>query len=147
MDKPQNKVLADRGVKITPAELGGSQEKLVQILTGVDVVIAALGWMNQLDQIPLVTAAKAAGVQRFVPCGFITVAPPKSVMWLREQVSLRRSWLLMNDPMLTLTFSCRKKKFTTIFTSYTCRIPSSTLASGISLPHQSLLRAVLTTPL
>ncbi len=105
MDKPENKLLADRGVKVMPAELFGSQEKLVKLLTGVDVVIAALGWMNQLDQIPLVTAAKAAGVRCFVPCGFITVAPPKGVMWLREQVKLPRTCLLMNDPMLTLALS------------------------------------------
>ncbi|OAA71700.1 isoflavone reductase family protein [Akanthomyces lecanii RCEF 1005] len=77
----------ETGTSITNGllERATESEKLVKLLTGVDVVIAALGWTNQLDQIPLVTAAKAAGVRRFVPCGFITVAPPKCVMWLREQ--------------------------------------------------------------
>ena len=71
---------------MTTADLHGSQDELIKVLSGIDVVISAVGPTAQLDQIPLAAAAKAAGVKRFIPCGFITVAPPKGVMWLRDQV-------------------------------------------------------------
>ncbi|KAJ6142771.1 hypothetical protein N7471_002224 [Penicillium samsonianum] len=84
-DKPENVALKERGVKLAPADLQGPQDELIKLLSGIDVVISAIGPTAQLDQIPLATAAKAAGVKRFIPCGFITVAPPKGVMWLRDQ--------------------------------------------------------------
>lgn len=40
--------------------------------------------MEQLEQIPLATAAKAAGVKRFIPCGFVTVIPVGGVHMLRD---------------------------------------------------------------
>ncbi|KAJ5662295.1 NAD(P)-binding protein [Penicillium maclennaniae] len=85
IQKPENQSLKERGVNLVAADLKGPHEELVKILTGIDVVISAVGADAQLDQLPLVTAAKAAGVERFIPCGFITVAPPKGVMTLREQ--------------------------------------------------------------
>jgi putative NADH-flavin reductase len=80
--------LCERDLRIVEADLLGPQERLVQMLTGIDVVISAIHYANNNDQIPLATAAKEAGVKRFVPCGFITVAPPRGVMRLRDQVSL-----------------------------------------------------------
>jgi uncharacterized protein YbjT (DUF2867 family) len=59
-------------------------EKLVPLLEGIDTVISAISAGDQLEQIPLVDAAKKAGVKRFVPCGFITVCPPGGVMRLRD---------------------------------------------------------------
>jgi len=83
-DKPQVKTLADRGIKIRVGDIGGPIEGLVDILAGVDVLISAIDAMSQLAQIQLVTAAKEAGVKRFVPCAFTTVAPPGGVMALRD---------------------------------------------------------------
>lgn len=45
----------------------GPEEDLVQLLTGADVVISAVNAAVLTDQIPLVDAAKKAGVGRFVP--------------------------------------------------------------------------------
>ena len=86
VSKPANQALKQRGVEIRPVDLRASQETLVEALKGIDVVISAITAMEQLEQIPLATAAKTAGVKRFVPCGFITVCPPGGVMSLRDSV-------------------------------------------------------------
>ncbi|KAF7330996.1 Glycoside hydrolase [Mycena venus] len=83
-DKPQVKALADRGIKTHLADIEGPIDGLVDILAGVDVLISAIDAMSQLAQIKLVTAAKEAGVKRFVPCAFTTVAPAGGVMMLRD---------------------------------------------------------------
>ncbi|KAJ6473264.1 hypothetical protein C8R45DRAFT_835349 [Mycena sanguinolenta] len=75
-DKSAVKALADRGVKIRVVDIEGPLEALVDALAGVDVLISAIDFKNQLVQISLATAAKKAGVKRFVPCAFITAAPP-----------------------------------------------------------------------
>jgi hypothetical protein len=58
----------------------------VPLLKDVDVVISAIDAGSQLSQLNLVDASKKAGVKRFVPCAFITVAPAGGVMDLRDQV-------------------------------------------------------------
>lgn len=58
----------------------------MEALSGIDVVVCSVGPPDQRSQIPLANAAKIAGVKRFVPCGFITVAPPGGIMWLRDEV-------------------------------------------------------------
>lgn len=55
------------------------------MLTGVDVLISAITARSQLQQKSLAKAAKDAGVKRFMPCAFTTVAPPGGVMLLRDQ--------------------------------------------------------------
>ncbi|KAF7327144.1 Glycoside hydrolase [Mycena kentingensis (nom. inval.)] len=77
--------LRARGVGIRVAEPTGPVDELAAALQGADVVISTIGASGQLDQIPLVTAAKQAGVKRFVPCAFITVAPPGGAMLLRDE--------------------------------------------------------------
>ena len=62
------------------------EEHLIEALSEIEVVISCVGPAEQQDQIPLAKAAKRAGVKRFIPCGFITVAPPGGVMWLRDEV-------------------------------------------------------------
>ena len=79
--------LKDRGIKIHVADIKDDVQ-LISILAGVDTVISAIGLGAQLDQIPLVNAAKKAGVKGFVLCGFITVCPPGGVMWIRDQVCI-----------------------------------------------------------
>ncbi|KAJ6575850.1 hypothetical protein B0H10DRAFT_2236693 [Mycena sp. CBHHK59/15] len=83
-ETPQVKKLAERGVKIHIVDIGGSIDDLVKSLTGIDVLISAIDAMGQLAQLNLATAAKEAGVKRFVPCAFTTVAPPGGVMALRD---------------------------------------------------------------
>ncbi|KAH7121524.1 hypothetical protein EDB81DRAFT_666503 [Dactylonectria macrodidyma] len=84
LQKPRNLAFQERGVKIVAADLSGPEEELVKLLSGIDVVISALDPSAFAAQIPLANAAKSAGVSRFVPCSFATVAPPKGVMQLRE---------------------------------------------------------------
>lgn len=88
VQKPAILSLQDRGVQIRKCDLKGSEETLANALAGIDVVISCVGPAEQQDQIPLAKAAKKAGVKRFVPCGFITVAPPGGIMWLRDEVRL-----------------------------------------------------------
>ncbi|KAJ7218420.1 hypothetical protein GGX14DRAFT_533307 [Mycena pura] len=83
-EKPEVKKLGERGVKIRVADIDGALDDLVAALAGVDVLISAIDATRQLAQLQLATAAKQAGVQRFVPCAFITIAPPGGVMALRD---------------------------------------------------------------
>jgi len=62
-------------------------ETLIKALDGIETVISTLSPTAYLAHIPLANAAKKAGVKRFIPCGFITVAPPGGVMLLRDHVS------------------------------------------------------------
>lgn len=73
-------------MKIVPVDLYGSEESLVENLRGVDVVISAIHYQALDAEIPLSNAAKAAGVSRYVPCFFATIAP-RGVMALRDAVS------------------------------------------------------------
>ncbi|ETS82850.1 hypothetical protein PFICI_04726 [Pestalotiopsis fici W106-1] len=50
----------------------------------MDVLISTLNPSSFAAQIPLANAAKIAGVKRFVPCSFATIAPPRGVMVLRD---------------------------------------------------------------
>ncbi|KAJ7186665.1 hypothetical protein C8R46DRAFT_879993 [Mycena filopes] len=83
--KPAVTALSDRGVKTRIADIEGPIEDLVQALSGVDILISAIDAGSQLAQIKLATAAKEAGVKRFIPCAFITIAPPGGVMALRDR--------------------------------------------------------------
>ncbi|KAK4212514.1 hypothetical protein QBC37DRAFT_191870 [Rhypophila decipiens] len=84
MQKPAVAELAKRGVKVVSAELTAPQEELVNLLTGIDVVISAIYIAELKSEMLLADAAKAAGVKRFVPCFFATVIPPKGVTALRD---------------------------------------------------------------
>ncbi|KAJ7797530.1 hypothetical protein B0H14DRAFT_2531051 [Mycena olivaceomarginata] len=84
VDKPQVKNLAAKGVKTRVVDIAGPLDELVKALTGIDVLISAIDGAAQLAQLQLVTAAKKAGVKRFVPCAFITVAPAGGVFELRD---------------------------------------------------------------
>ena len=75
MSKPANVAIKERGVELRPLDLKASQETIVAALTDIDILISAIGPMDQLEQIPLATAAKTAAVRRFLPCAAITVIP------------------------------------------------------------------------
>ncbi|KAJ6479676.1 hypothetical protein C8R45DRAFT_1063245 [Mycena sanguinolenta] len=86
-EKAAVKALAERGVEIRVGDTDGPIEDLVGLLAGVDVLTAFRGAIDPgslLAQIQLATAAKDAGVKRFVPCAFTTVTPPGGVMRLRD---------------------------------------------------------------
>ncbi|OJJ83122.1 aromatic alcohol reductase [Aspergillus glaucus CBS 516.65] len=85
VQKPAIVSLQERGVQIRKCDLKGPEEALANALQGIDIVISCVGPAEQQDQIPLAKAAKKVGVKRFVPCGFITVAPAGGIMWLRDE--------------------------------------------------------------
>ncbi|ETS83960.1 hypothetical protein PFICI_05836 [Pestalotiopsis fici W106-1] len=76
--------LRRRGVTIIAADLQGPEDDLTSALAGKDVLIASLPPQNTLDQIGLATAAVKAGIKRFVPNAWATVAPAEGVMILRD---------------------------------------------------------------
>lgn len=82
-DKPDVRKLVERGVGIRVADIGGSVHELADGLAGIDIQISAIDAMGQLAEIQLASAVKQAGVKRFVPCAYITVAPHSGVMILR----------------------------------------------------------------
>ncbi|BCS18471.1 aromatic alcohol reductase [Aspergillus puulaauensis] len=84
-EKPAVQELKTRGVALRVADITAPEEELVSALAGIDILISAIGPNDLLQQKTLVRAAKSAGVKRFVPCAFITVAPPKGVMLLRDE--------------------------------------------------------------
>ncbi|OHW97634.1 isoflavone reductase family protein [Colletotrichum incanum] len=84
LQKPAIFELAKRGVKIAAADLDGPQADLEKTLAGVDVVISTIYGGSVLAEISLINASKAAGVKRYIPCFFATIAPPKGVLLLRD---------------------------------------------------------------
>jgi methylmalonyl-CoA mutase cobalamin-binding subunit len=89
LQKPAVQGLRRHGIKVVPVDLDGPKTELVKALQGLDVVISAIDAAHLRAQIPLADACKAAGVGRFVPCCFATVAPPKGILGLRDIVSSR----------------------------------------------------------
>ncbi|KAH6996054.1 hypothetical protein BKA56DRAFT_570492 [Ilyonectria sp. MPI-CAGE-AT-0026] len=84
LQKPEVLALEKRGVKVAAADIYGPEEELTKLLRGMEVVIAAINAPQLLAQIPLINSCKAAGVKRFVPCNFATIAPPKGILRLRD---------------------------------------------------------------
>ncbi|KAF5655840.1 isoflavone reductase [Fusarium sp. NRRL 25303] len=84
VEKPATISLKERGIKIVPIDLGGNHDKLVAALTGIDTVISAIHFQSLHNEIPLSNAAKQAGVERYVPCFFATIAP-RGVMDARDR--------------------------------------------------------------
>lgn len=75
MSKPANVALKARGIQLRALDLEASEDSIVTALKDIDILVSAIGPRDQLAQIPLATAAKKAGVKRFVPCGFGPVLP------------------------------------------------------------------------
>jgi hypothetical protein len=85
VEKPATISLKERGIKIVPIDIGRSHDELVATLTGIDTVISAIHFQSLDDEIPLSNAAKRAGVKRYVPCFFATIAP-RGIMDARDRV-------------------------------------------------------------
>ncbi|KAM0343777.1 hypothetical protein ACHAPU_008205 [Fusarium lateritium] len=84
IEKPAVETLREKGVKVVPVDLQGPQGELLAALKGIDVVVSAIYYQALDDEIPLSNAAKAAGVKRYVPCFFATIAP-RGVMAARDK--------------------------------------------------------------
>ncbi|KAE8142901.1 hypothetical protein BDV38DRAFT_267542 [Aspergillus pseudotamarii] len=85
VEKPSVQQIKDRGVPLRVSDLNASQEELVSTLQGIGILISAIGPHDVLQQKTLVRAAKSAGIKRFIPCAFITIAPPQGTMLLRDE--------------------------------------------------------------
>lgn len=108
--KPLLLAYAEKGVKIVVVDIDGPISTLTAALDGIDVVISAVGPNALLSQIHVADACKAAGVGRFVPCNFATVAPPTGILMLRDIVS----FLVLKYYEVTLIFFIfRKSKSST----------------------------------
>lgn len=83
ISKPANLALKSRGIEPRPLDTRGSQESIISALQGPDLLISAIAPMELLEQVPLATAAKIAGVKRFFPCAFST-AMPMGIQVLRD---------------------------------------------------------------
>jgi NmrA-like family len=86
-EKPEVQDLIKKGIKILIADISAPPDELVPLLLGVDIFISAISGMSVLAEKNIATAAKKAGVTRFIPCGFGTISPPWGVMLLRDYVS------------------------------------------------------------
>lgn len=86
--KPSIQELREQGITVWSLDLDDFSG-LVSALTGVHILISAIGPNDLLQQKKLLQAAKLTGVKRVVPCAFITVAPPQGAMLLRDEV-----WIL-----------------------------------------------------
>lgn len=128
-----------RGAKIVSTDLDGPGGALVAALEGQDVVISAIRAFDLEKQIPLVDAAREAGVKRFVPCDFGTISPPTGVMVLREKVCVYFfffiSFILRSSSRTEAASDIhgRRRRFTTISRKFTSRTLSSTSVGGTRL--------------
>jgi hypothetical protein len=77
-------------VKTRVIDLRAPTEEVAKSLAGQEVIIPAISIPATGQQIPLATAAKLAGVKRFMPCFYAPIAPPKSAVALRDTVSYDR---------------------------------------------------------
>lgn len=86
LSKAANQALkSHKNVSLRSLDLTASAEEITSSLQGIEILISAIGATDQLSQIQLATAAKAAGVKRFIPCAFITVIPAGGIHLLRDQ--------------------------------------------------------------
>lgn len=61
-----------------------SQDELIKLLSGIDIIISAIYFASLADEVPLGTAAKIAEVKRFVQSTFIIVLPPRGGVEFRD---------------------------------------------------------------
>ncbi|RAH76290.1 NAD(P)-binding protein [Aspergillus japonicus CBS 114.51] len=85
LPKPAVQALVQRGLAHRVVDLDLPEDALVPALAGITILISTLGPATVAQEKTLVRAAKRAGVQRFVPSSWITVAPPRGSMLLREE--------------------------------------------------------------
>lgn len=114
--------MANDGVKIVAADLAGDEEALVKVLAGIDVVISTIYGGGVMAEKALINASKAAGVRRYLPCFFATIAPPKGALLLREMVSHATGTIVGHTHSNTV---CRKRTYSITSRRSSCHTLSS----------------------
>lgn len=94
LQKPEVIELGQRGVAIVAADLGGPKDELTKLLKDTDIVVSAIYGGSVVAELSLIDASKAAGVKRYIPCFFATVAAPKGALMLRDMVSYFHGYLV-----------------------------------------------------
>ncbi|KAK3078152.1 hypothetical protein LTS18_008318, partial [Coniosporium uncinatum] len=84
-EKPAVKTLEAKGHKLVVADIDAGIDPLVPLLKGFNTIISAIHPGSQLAQLNLVDAARSAGVERFVPCGFASISLRGGIMRLHDQ--------------------------------------------------------------
>ncbi|RBQ75691.1 hypothetical protein FVER14953_07235 [Fusarium verticillioides] len=84
LEKPEVLALKEKGINVVAADLSGPEDELARALDGINTVISAISATGLLAQIPLINAAQAAGVKRFLPCCFAPIIPPAGILGLRD---------------------------------------------------------------
>ena len=85
VSKPANQKLAAQGVEIRGLDITSPHSTLVTALRDVDVLISTIAGVDELlQQIPLATAAKEAGVKRFFPSAWLPIIPAGGLHILRD---------------------------------------------------------------
>ncbi|KAF5965987.1 hypothetical protein FBULB1_11914 [Fusarium bulbicola] len=84
MEKPEALALKEKGINVVAADLSGPEDELARVLDGIAALISAISATGLLEQIPLINAAQAAGVKRFLPCCFALIMPPAGILKLRD---------------------------------------------------------------
>jgi len=148
VEKPEVLALQERGIAVVAADIRGSFDELVELLTGFDVVISAIDARALHDEPVLADAAKAAGVQRFVPCFFATIVPPRGILTIRDYVSsifsrCSRAFLNQTECADSTLQNHRRKTISTTSRKSTSHTPSSTSAGGTRSPCSLLPRATM----
>ena len=85
-NKPDIDTLRAKGIEIRIFD-PSSQDYSSLGLTDIDVIVSTIFPLSLQEQLPLINAAKEAGVKRFVPCDFGT-ACPRGVRKLHDMVRL-----------------------------------------------------------
>ncbi|KAH6951942.1 isoflavone reductase-like protein [Fusarium avenaceum] len=132
IDKPAVSTLREKGVKIISVDLQGPQADLVAALEGIDVVISAIYYQALGDEIPLSNASKAAGVKRYVPCFFATIAP-RGVMRANDQ----KEEILDHVQRLYLPYTVINVGWWYQVTLP--RVPSGKLDHGLTFPNNTII--------
>ncbi|KAF5983702.1 isoflavone reductase P3 [Fusarium coicis] len=86
LEKPEALALKEKGINVVAADLNDPDDELARVLDGINTVISAISATDLLAQIPLINAAQAAGVKRFLPCCFAPIMPPAGILGLRDIV-------------------------------------------------------------
>jgi hypothetical protein len=76
-----------RGVTVRAVDLSKVSDDVVEALTGMDVVIDCMTFLQATEEIVLIEASSKAKVGRYIPSFWGPVCPPRGVMFLRERVS------------------------------------------------------------
>ncbi|VUC26703.1 unnamed protein product [Clonostachys rosea] len=84
VEKPQVQDIKEKGANVIGIDLDTPLNELVKSLQGQQIVISCVIPFASDLEIKLADAAKAAGVERFIPSFFGPVCPPKGVLVLRE---------------------------------------------------------------